>query len=281
LTASLKDSKSTWRAGKKEPEIMVYSFSRTFHKGPGPSRLFIGGLHGKEGETTFQALQDFDDSVLNNGKIYLYNFPPSSYISTLERRYYDTSTGREVLDLIKKIQPTIYLELHCYQEKNRSKLTHHKRKSGIGVPPLVELDKGVLIGSVSPIIRSVFFKKYDFPFILEIPCQPSPDSLQVYLEVLKIAAGSENRREILEKLELIYPSQVVKLKKHFVDFSDNFLILFEKTREFALNNDMDSNDLLHLMENLMQELDLNLNQIQLKQMQEAILIFADYKPSGV
>ena len=257
-------------------------FSRTFNKGPGPSRLFIGGVHGKEGETTFQALQSFDERALNSGELYLYNFPPSPYISTLERRYYDSSTGREVLNLIKKIQPTIYLELHCYHEKNRSHLIHHDRKREIGVPPLVELDKEVLIGSVSPIIRSVFFEKYDFPFILEIPCQPSDDSLQVYVEVLNITAGSKNRREILKKLELLYPHQVIKLNKYFIDFSDNFLTLFQKTREFALNGDLkDSDDLILFMENLMQELDLNLNQIQLKQVRAAVLMFLHYKHPSV
>jgi hypothetical protein len=271
-----------WRVGKKEPEIMDTSFSRTFNMGSGPSRLFIGGLHGKEGETTFQALQNFDGSALNTGKLCLYNFSPSPYISTLERRYYDTPTGLEVLDLIKKIQPTIYLELHCYQVKNRSKLTHNERKIESGVPPLIELDKGVLIGSVSPIIRSVFFKKYDFPFILEMPCHPPADSLQVYLEVLNIAADSDKRSEILEKLGRLYPHQVIKIKKYFVDFSDNFLILFQKTRKFALEGDLtDSDDLLIFMENLMQKLPLKLNPIQLKQVRDAVLIFLDYQPSLV
>lgn len=255
---------------------MVSSFSRAFTKGSGPSRLFIGGVHGKEGKTTYQALQNLDERSINSGKLYLYNFPPGPYISTLERRYYDTSTGRRILDLIKKIQPTIYLELHCYHEKNRSKLIHHHRKTEIGVPPLVELDKGVLIGSVSPIIRSVFFEKYDFPFLLEIPCQPSPDSLQVYVEVLNIAAGSDKRSEILKKLELLYPHQVLKLKEYFVDFSDNFLTLFQKTRELALKGEWkDSDDLILFMENLMEELDLDLNQIQLKQVRDAVLIFLD------
>ncbi len=258
--------------------MMVSSFSRTINKGPGPSRLFIGGLHGKEGETTSQALQNFDDGVLSCGELYLYNFPPSPYISTLERRYYDTPTGREVLNLIEKIKPTIYLELHCYHEKNRCKLVHHGRKIEIGVPPLVELDKGVLIGSISPVIRSVFFRKCDFPFILEIPCRPSDDSLQLYVEVLNITAGSSKRFEILENLETLYPHQVAKLNKYFVDFSDNFLILFQKTREFALKGDLkDSDDLLVFMENLMQELDLKLNPIQLNQVRDAVLIFLDYK----
>lgn len=258
---------------------MAPIFSRTFIKGPGPTRLFIGGLHGKESETTLQIMRNFQNSVLNTGKLHLYNFPPSPYVSTLERRYYDTSTGREVLNLIKKIQPTIYLELHCYQEKNRSKLIHPDRKTETGAPPLVELKNGVLIGSVSPVIRSAFFKKYDFPFILEIPCQPSDDSLQSYLEVLNITAGSSKRSEILNKLETLYPNEIAKLKKYFVDFSDNFLTLFHESREFVLQSDlMDSDDLLNFMEDLTQELDLKLSSVQLEQVKDAVLVFLDYKP---
>ncbi len=258
---------------------MDTSFSRTFNAGPGPSRLFIGGLHGNEGETTFQAMKNFDGGVMESGELYLFNFPPSPYVSTLERRYYDTAAGREVLNLIKKIQPTIYLELHCYQGQNLSKLTYPGRKIQSGVPPLVELDKGVLIGSVSPIIRSVFFKKYDFPFLLEIPCHPLDESIQVYLEVLNITAKSSKRNEILEKLEKLYPLQVLELKRYFVDFSDNFFILFHKTRKHALKDNLrDSDELLGFMENLMHELDLKLNQIQLKQVRDAVLIFLDYKP---
>jgi hypothetical protein len=262
--------------------MMETSFSRTFNKGPGPSRLFIGGLHGKESETTGQILQSFNGSALKTGKLFLYNFPASPYISTLERRYYDTPIGREVLNLIKMIHPSIYLELHCYRHENHSKLTYEKRKAKIGVPPLVELNNGVLIGAVSPIIRSVFFKQYDFPFILEIPCHPHNEALQVYLKVLNITTGSDHRREILEKLEALYPQQVEKLQKYFVDFSDNFIILFQKTREFALSDDYkNSDELLFFMENLIQELDLKLNQIQLKQIMEAVFIFLDYKPFSV
>ena len=261
---------------------MGSSFSRTFNAGPGPSRLFIGGLHGKEGETTLQVIQDFDGGVLDGGKLCLFNFPPSPYVSTLERRYYETATGLEVLNLIKRIQPSIYLELHCYHGKNLSKLTDPGRKIQNGVPPLVELDKGVLIGSISPVIRSVFFKKYDLPFLLEMPCHPRDESFQVYQEVLNIIAGSSKRSEILEKLEKLYPLQVVELKKYFVDFYDNFFILFQKSSKSALKDNLrDPDDLLGFMDNLMHKLDLKLNQIQLKQVRDAVLISLDYKPPSV
>ncbi|HMK53178.1 MAG TPA: DUF2119 family protein [Methanobacteriaceae archaeon] len=257
---------------------METSFSRALNEGLGPARLFVGGVHGKESQTTILAMRNFPLSVLKNGKLFLHNFTVSPYISTLERHYYDTPTGLELLDLIEKIQPTIYLELHCYHLSSYFQLTREERKKESGIPALVELDKKVLIGSISPIIRSVFFKKYDFPFILEMPCDPSVESLEVYLKVMEVAANSNDRFSILKKLEELYPLAVDKLRRYFVDFSDNFLILFEKTRKHAQKIDSsNSNDLEVFIKDLNEKLDLNLNSIQLNQVKEAVLIFLNYK----
>jgi hypothetical protein len=270
----LTDRLSTWRDGKKELRRMENLFSRDMNRGQGPSRLFVGGVHGKEGKSTIRALKSFNEGSLKKGKLFLCNFPESPYISTLVREYYDSPRGLELLRLIKKINPKIYLELHCYHEESYFKLTREDRKKESGVPSLVELDKGILMGSISPIIRSVLFKQQDFPFILEMPCNPGYGALQVYLEVLNIVAGSDDRFEILKKLEPKYPQQVEKLQRYFVDFSDNFWILFQKTSENARRNNLTNlEDLKNFMNNLIKELDLNLNPIQIDQVAEAVLIF--------
>jgi hypothetical protein len=250
---------------------MVYS--RYINRGQGPSRLFVGGVHGKEGQTTLKALKSFDEGSLKNGKLFLCNFQESPYISTLKREYYDNNRGLELLNLIKKVKPKIYLELHCYRKESQFQLTREDRKTKNGVPSLVELDKGILMGSISPIIRSVFFKQYDFPFILEIPCNPDEGALKVYLDVMNIAAGSDDRFEILKKLELEYPKQVKKLQRYFVDFSDNFMILFQKTSAALINDFIHPEDLKTFMEGLIEELDLKLNPLQIEQVAEAVLIF--------
>jgi len=249
-------------------------FSHEINRGQGPSRLFVGGVHGKEGKSTIKALKSFNGGSLKTGKLFMCNFPESPYISTLERRYYDSPRGLELLRLIKEIKPKIYLELHCYHEESYFKLIHKDRKKESGVPSLVELDKGILMGSISPIIRSVFFKQHDFPFILEIPCNPDERALQVYLDVLNIAAGSDDRFEILKKLESEYPQQVEKLQRNFIDFSDNFLILFQKISANARRNNLTHlEDLKTFMNGLIKELDLNLNPIQIDQVVEAVQIF--------
>jgi len=248
-------------------------FSRYIEKGKGPSRLFVGGIHGKEGQTTIKALESFDSDSLKKGKLFLYNLSASPYISTLNRKYFNSPRGLELLSLIKKLKPKIYLELHCYRKESHLQLTHEDRKTVNGVPSLVELDKGILMGSISPIIRSVFFKQCDFPFILEIPCNPDIAALNVYLDVMNITAGSDDRFEIFKKLEDKYPQQVKKLENYFLDYSDNFLILFQKTIDALKNDLIDREDLKTYMKCLIKEMNLKLNPIQIEQVAEAVLIF--------
>jgi hypothetical protein len=248
-------------------------YSRHINRDQGPSRLFVGGVHGKEGQTTIKALMSFDEGSLKSGKLFLCNFTESPYISTLKRKYYDSTRGLELLSLIKKVKPKIYLELHCYQKKSHFQLTREDRKTENGVPSLVELDEGILMGLISPIIRSVFFKQHDFPFLLEIPCNPDEEALKVYLDVINIAAGSDDRFEVLKKLELKYPQQVKTLHRYFVDFSDNFLILFQKTSDALINDLIHPEDLKTFMKGLVEELDLKLNPVQIEQVAEAVLIF--------
>jgi hypothetical protein len=264
---------SIWRDGKKELRKMEKLFSRNIDKGKGPSRLFVGGVHGKEGQTTIKALKSFDISTLKNGRLLLYNFPESFYISTLNRKYFDSPNGIKLLNLIKKLKPNIYLELHCYKEESYLLLTCEERKIENGIPSLVELDKGILMGSVSPIIRSVFFKQYDFPFILEIPCNPDNYSLKVFLDVMTITASSDDRFEILRKLGVNYPQQVKKLQRYFLDYSDNFMILFQMTSDALRNHLICPEELKTYMKGIIDDLDLNLNPIQIEQVAEAVMIF--------
>jgi hypothetical protein len=84
----------------------------------------------------------------------------------------------------------------------------------VGVPPLIELDKGVLIGSVSPQIRTKIFKKQDICITLEMPCSPSTETLKVYINFLKIVAGAKNRFDLENKVKKIYPEQVETSQKY-------------------------------------------------------------------
>jgi hypothetical protein len=255
-------------------------FSRSIDEGNGPKRLFIGGVHGKEGFTTIKALKRVSLNRVKQGKLLMYNCPASAYISTLNKAYYNSETGKNILAIIKEYEPQIYLELHCYKNTSYDDLTHPHRRHKSGVPPLIELEEEVLIGSISPLIRIGFFHKYDFSFILEMPCNPSKRTLEVYVEIMDMVAASRNRFEILEKLEARYPSAVKKARKYFLEFSDHIVILFKEVQ-----NQMESGELkdFQSLKNIIEEkavgMDIPITLKQAEQIAQAVLVFSEHASS--
>lgn len=198
------------------------AYFKIIHKGKGINRLFIGGVHGKEGLSTIKALQEISDEDVTSGKLVIHNCDESPYLSTLDPLYYQSHVGKEILYLIDYYKPTFYVEAHCYKEKNYSKLTSLHRMNEAGVPPLIELDKGVLIGSASPSIRTNIFRKEDVCITLEMPCNPDSDSLDVYLELLRVFAASISRDELEKKIKEIYPRQLETAIKYAKEFFGNY-----------------------------------------------------------
>ncbi len=192
--------------------------SRKIKKGNGPTRLFIGGVHGKEGLTTIELLKNLNEDDVVNGELILFNCPESKYISTLDPRYYKTEMGMTIINTIKKYRPEIYVELHCYKPSSYNKLINLNRKDEAGVPPLIELEDGVLISSVAPYLRTELFKREDVCITLEMPCNPSLNSKKVYLEILKQIASSDNRKEFEDKLKIKYPLQVERARLYAAEF---------------------------------------------------------------
>ena len=193
-------------------------FSRVIEKGAGPTRIFVGGVHGKEGLSTLNLIKQLKEEDVVDGKLLLYNCPESKYISTLDPLYYYSAMGKKILKLIKNYKPEIYLELHCYKPESYLKLVDRNRKKRVGVPPLIELEHGVLISSVAPYLRTKFFKRNDVCITLEMPCSPTENSCNIYLEVMKAIAGSRNRSELEDKLKIKYPSQVKRAQRYAAEF---------------------------------------------------------------
>ncbi len=183
-------------------------FFNVIDKGPGLKRLFIGGVHGKEGLSTIKAIKKISENDVNEGTLVIYNCDESRYISTLNPLYYQSEVGEEILYLINHYQPDMYIELHCYKKESYPALTNIDRIKRVGVPPLIELEKGILIGSVSPQIRTKIFRKEDICITLEMPCSPSAETLKIYMNFLKILAGAKNRYDLENKVRDIYPEQV-------------------------------------------------------------------------
>lgn len=193
-------------------------FSRTFKKGDGPTRIFVGGVHGKEGLTTITPLKCLNKDDLVDGNLILYNYDESRYISTLDPLYYSSPMGEKILKLIKTYEPEIYVELHCYKPESYYRLVDRDRKKRAGVPPLIEMEKGVLMSSVAPYLRTNFFERNDICITLEMPCNPSREVCKVYLELMKAIAGSRNRKELEDKLKIKYPSQVLRAQRYAAEF---------------------------------------------------------------
>lgn len=202
--------------------MIFMAYSKVINKGNWPTRLFIGGVHGKEGFTTIKALSQIEESDVPNGKLLIYNCEESPYISTLNERYYKSKMGKRVLALLKMYKPIVYVETHCYKPESYKKLIDRNRKELVGVPPLIELEKEVLIGSVSPFIRTTCFKREDVCITLEMPCSPSEDSMNIYVNVLKAVAGSSNRAELEKKLEVKYPQQTQTARRYAREFFGDY-----------------------------------------------------------
>jgi len=193
------------------------SYYRFIDNGQGPTKLFVGGIHGHEGGTTVDFFKSLSKKDFSNGKIFIYNFDNSKYISTLKKEYYQTKIGKYIINLIKKHKPDFYTELHCYNIKNYKKLISQNRRENQGVPPLIELENHVLISSVSPLIRTKYFKRETICKTLEIPCFSKNNinkyfikdlSLNTYLNILKLIANSYNRKDFENKMINSYPKQV-------------------------------------------------------------------------
>lgn len=254
-------------------------FTQIIQNGEGPTRLFIGGVHGQESLTTIKALKNLSESSVQNGKLIIFNFPPSEYSSTLERSYYNSKTGMSILSLIKEYEPEIYLELHCYRQESYRKLVDVDRNYRMGVPPLIELEEGVLIGSVSPLIRIAFFDKYDFSFVLEVPCHAKDKSLDVYSNVLDMVARSRDRFEILEKLESKYPSAIRRARDYFFEFSHNFIVLFKEVHEEIEKNDLkDSAMIKRFLMDKSSQMHISITENQAEMIVEAVLLFDEHYP---
>ena len=199
------------------------TYFKEIKKGDKPVRLFMGGVHGREGLTTINALSQISDEDVNGGNITIYNFSRSQYVSTIDRHYYNTEIGKKIVSIIRDLKPEMYVELHCYNSNSFEKLTDLNRKDRTGVPPLIHLEKGVLIGSISPYIRTSLFDEWDVCITLEIPCNPEKEALDVYLKVIKAVTSSKDKHELLDKLRIDYSKQVAIAAKYAIElFWDNY-----------------------------------------------------------
>ena len=197
------------------------SYFRYIDNGEGPTKLFIGGVHGNEGVTSLKFLKRIDEEDLSPGQFYFYNFDKTNYISTIKKEYYESELGLKLLDLINYFEPDFYTELHCYNLKNYDKLTSMERYNRTGIPPLIKLGNHVLVSSVSPLIRMTYFSTDTVCKTLEFPCieKLTPDvvkefgfdkklAVESYENLLKLILKSPSRQYFEREMLVWYKDQV-------------------------------------------------------------------------
>jgi hypothetical protein len=190
----------------------------------GPKRLFVGGLHGDEGNYTAPILERLAKEKLNAGEATIVPclVEDGNYIGVLSEEYYRSSAGMDLLQLIYDYKPAFYFELHAYSEQSYSKLTDPERVNKIGVPNFVDLGDGILIGSIAPILRRKF-AVHDFCITIEVPKWRSDEIKQKVLEILMIGLSKTDRAGIMREFRLRYPAQIKIAETLFYRYYHNIL----------------------------------------------------------
>lgn len=218
--------KNIWVIGKKVLKFLLLfldnmSYFRYVDNGEGPTKLFIGGVHGNEGKTSLKFIKRLNVDDFSEGQFYFYNFDKTSYISTINKEYYKSEIGLKILDLIEYFEPDFYTELHCYDLANFDKLTSMERYTKTGIPPLIELGNHVLVSSVSPLIRMTYFSTNTVCKTLEFPCIEKLSSekimkygfdeelaIETYEKLLNLIIKSPNRQYFEKEMLKNYHKQV-------------------------------------------------------------------------
>ncbi|MBQ6138376.1 MAG: DUF2119 domain-containing protein [Methanobrevibacter sp.] len=201
------------------------SYFRYIDNGEGPTKLFIGGVHGDEGKDVLPLIKLLSNDDFSSGQIYIYNFDKTPYISTIHREFYQSEQGKKILDLIDYYKPDFYTELHSYNIKHFKKLTSLERLDNQGIPPLIDCGQYVLCSSVSPLIRRNHFTKENICQTLEFPSFRGEDlklsddelfekydydyslSVKEYLSFLRLITLSKNRNDFEKRVLKDYKKQ--------------------------------------------------------------------------
>lgn len=179
----------------------------------GISRLLVGGLHRKESKITEPILRTLEGYEPAEGSVVLADFGGTTDLSTLDEKFLSTKEGRALISLIGKVRPRLYVEMHTYEPSSYGRLTSPHRMDIEGVPPLIELEQGILHASTSPLLRRAF-RRDDLCLLLEVP----EGSEDVAIELLRGAIDSSTKEEYVGFLQRRYPQQIAAGMRLFESF---------------------------------------------------------------
>lgn len=164
-----------------------------------PLRLIVGGVHGRECRTTKLLLEMLTKTgkPRSGSAVVIPCLYMGKYVSTLSSNYLNTKACKRLIKIVEASKPDIYVELHCYRLSSYGSLTSLSRINVKGVPPLVEIENGVLIGSISPILKAKL--NLDMPILIETPCGKR-ENFKVALKILRVFLMANSAQEALEAL---------------------------------------------------------------------------------
>jgi len=182
-----------------------------------PTKLIVGGLHGREWKTTRKLTNNLvpSDEICGTVAIVSRVALTEEYISTLKREYYDSIAGRRLLNLIRIFKPLIYVEIHAYTKKSFNRLTDPNRLEKFNVPPFLKLPGGYLLfGSVSHHLLSLYPIKVGLA--LELPMKKDIKlELALAKRILSIVFSSCSEDDFWTKIKGLYKENI-----EFVSYID-------------------------------------------------------------
>ena len=206
------------------------SYFRYIDNGEGPTKLFIGGVHGDEGKDVLPLIKLLSNDDFSSGQIYIYNFDKTPYVSTIHKEFYQSEQGKKILDLIDYYKPDFYTELHSYNISHFKKLTSMDRLDSQGIPPLIDCGQYVLCSSVSPLIRRKHFTKENICQTLEFPTFRGED-LKLSDDELYEKYGFDYDASVKEYMSFL---RLITLSKNRDDFEKRVLKDYKKQADLAL-----------------------------------------------
>ena len=207
------------------------SYFRYIDNGEGPTKLFIGGVHGDEGKDVLPLIKLLSNDDFSSGQIYIYNFDKTPYVSTIHREFYESEQGKRILDLVDYYKPDFYTELHSYNIRHFKNLTSMDRLDSQGIPPLIDCGEYVLCSSVSPLIRRKHFTKENICQTLEFPTFRGED-LKLSDDELYEKYGFDYDASVKEYMSFL---RLITLSKNRDDFEKRVLKDYKKQADLALN----------------------------------------------
>lgn len=176
-----------------------------------PVKLVVGGLHGREwmvSRILEPKIRSVNWSIVGS-LIFVprVSFDPC-YRTTLSLSFHKSEAGLNLVNLLRKLKPSIYVEIHGYARNNLRRLVDPLRLQRRGVPSFFKLKSGLLIGSISPITLSLV--DIDLPLALELPLRPRYSALTDCMNILDRVARSRDPKDLWRMLIEFYDDPTFK-----------------------------------------------------------------------